>query len=156
MHDVADLYFTVRPATKQLYIVLEGVRRNIVYLEEGICSCGRFQMDELLCPHAWAILNNQQLKPGQYCSSYYKKDNPLRTYEFPVNPMPNESLWVIPTEVLEDVVLPPKGRRNAGRPRKRKLKPASEKEYKRGFSCSIVQMQNRTANNQCHYMYTYV
>ncbi|XP_019263052.1 PREDICTED: uncharacterized protein LOC109240825 [Nicotiana attenuata] len=111
-------YNDVRPATKQLYIVLKGVRRNIVCLEEGTCSCGKFQMDELLCPHAWAVLKNQQLKLGQYCSFYYKKDNILRTYEFLVNPMPDESLWVIQTEVLENVVLPPKGRRNAGRTRK--------------------------------------
>ncbi|XP_009762397.1 uncharacterized protein [Nicotiana sylvestris] len=49
---------TVRPATEQLYIVLEGVRRNIVCLEKGTCSCGKFQMDELPCPHAWAVLKN--------------------------------------------------------------------------------------------------
>ncbi|XP_019233794.1 PREDICTED: uncharacterized protein LOC109214340 [Nicotiana attenuata] len=77
------------------------------------------------------------LKPGQYCSFYYKKDKLLSTYEFPVNPMPDESLWVIPTEVMEDVVLPPKGRGNAGRPKKERLKPASEKESKRAFSCSV-------------------
>ncbi|XP_019224608.1 PREDICTED: uncharacterized protein LOC109206249 [Nicotiana attenuata] len=145
MLGTADLHFTacirmyisVRPATEKLYTVFEGVRRNIVCLEEGTCSCGKFQMDELPCPHAWAVLKNQQLKPGQYCSFYYKKDKLLRTYEFPVNPMPDESLWVIPTEVMEDVVLPPKGRRNAGRPRKERLKPASEKESKRAFSCSV-------------------
>ncbi|XP_070030014.1 uncharacterized protein [Nicotiana sylvestris] len=94
-------------------------------------------MDELPCPHAWAVLKNRQLKPDQYCSFYYKKDKLLRTYEFPVNPMPDESLWVIPTEVLEDVVLPPKWRKNTGRPRKERLKPASEKESKRAFSCSV-------------------
>ncbi|XP_019244602.1 PREDICTED: uncharacterized protein LOC109224481 [Nicotiana attenuata] len=120
---IASEQMTVRPATEQLYTVLEGLRQ--------------FQMDELPCPHAWAVLKNQQLKPGQYCSFYYKKDKLLRTYEFPVNPIPDESLWVIPTEVLEDVVLPPKGRRKAGRPRKERLKPASEKESKRAFSCSV-------------------
>ncbi|XP_019238133.1 PREDICTED: uncharacterized protein LOC109218234 [Nicotiana attenuata] len=134
---IASEQMTVRPATDQLYTVLEGVRRNIVCLEEGTCSCGKFQMDELPCPHAWAVLKNQQLKPGQYCSFYYKKDKLLSTYEFPVNLMPDESLWVIPTEVMEDVVLPPKGRGNAGRPKKERLKPASEKESKRAFSCSM-------------------
>ncbi|XP_019267348.1 PREDICTED: uncharacterized protein LOC109244671 [Nicotiana attenuata] len=71
------MYNSVRPTTEQLYTVLEGVRRNIVCLEEGTCSCGKFQMDELPCPHAWAVLKNQQLKPGQYYSFYYKKDNLL-------------------------------------------------------------------------------
>ncbi|XP_070030822.1 uncharacterized protein [Nicotiana sylvestris] len=94
---IASEQMTVRLATEQLYTVFEGVRRNIVCLEEGTCSCGKFQMDELPYPHAWAVLKNQQLKPGQYYSFYYKKDKLLRTYEFPVNPMPDESLWVIPT-----------------------------------------------------------
>nr|XP_016470267.1 PREDICTED: uncharacterized protein LOC107792557 [Nicotiana tabacum] len=121
---IASEQMTVRPATEQLYTMFEGVRQNIVCLEEGTCSCRKFQMDELPCLHAWEVLKNQQLKPGQYCSFYYKKDSLLRTYEFPMHPMPDESLWVIPTEVLEDVVLPPKGRRNLGRPRKERLKPA--------------------------------
>ncbi|XP_009782634.1 uncharacterized protein [Nicotiana sylvestris] len=59
----ASEQMTVRPTTEQLYTVFEG-----------------------------AVLKNQQLKPGQYCSFYYKKDNLLRTYEFSVNPMPDESL----------------------------------------------------------------
>ncbi|XP_009781030.1 uncharacterized protein LOC107767491 [Nicotiana tabacum] len=134
---IASEQMTESPATEQLYTVFEGVRRNIVCLEEGTCSCRKFQMDELLCPHAWAVLKNQHLKPGQYCSFYYKKDKLLKTYEFPVNPIPDESLWVIPIEVMEDVILPPEGRRNAGRPRKERLRPASEKESKRAFSCSV-------------------
>ncbi|XP_070022631.1 uncharacterized protein [Nicotiana sylvestris] len=134
---IASEQMTVSPATEHLYTVFEGVRRNIVCLEEGTCSCGKFQMDELPCLHAWAVLKNQQLKPGQYCSFYYKKDKLLRTYEFPVNPMPDESLWVIPIEVMKDVVLPPKWRRNAVRPRKERLRPALEKESKKAFSCSV-------------------
>nr|XP_016478263.1 PREDICTED: uncharacterized protein LOC107799638 [Nicotiana tabacum] len=108
-------------------------------------------MDELPCLHVWAVLKNLQLKASQYCSFYYKKDNLFRTYEFPVNPMSDESLWVISTEVLEDVVLPPKGRRNAGRPRKERLKPASEKEYKRGFSyfvCGQSGHNRKTCRNR--------
>nr|XP_009796394.1 PREDICTED: uncharacterized protein LOC104242979 [Nicotiana sylvestris] len=50
---------TVRPATEQLYTMFEGVGQNIVCLEEATCSCGKFQMDKLPCPHAWAVLKNQ-------------------------------------------------------------------------------------------------
>nr|XP_009773418.1 PREDICTED: uncharacterized protein LOC104223643 [Nicotiana sylvestris] len=65
----------------------EKGKENIVCLEEVTCSCGKFQKDELPCPQAWTVLKNQQLKPGQYCFLYYKKDKLLRIYEFPVNPM---------------------------------------------------------------------
>ncbi|XP_070005439.1 uncharacterized protein [Nicotiana sylvestris] len=61
---IASEQMTVSPTTEQLYTVFEGVRGNIVCLEEGTCSYGKFQMDELPCPHAWAVLKNQQLKPG--------------------------------------------------------------------------------------------
>ncbi|XP_075080331.1 uncharacterized protein LOC142165851 [Nicotiana tabacum] len=61
---IASEQMTESPATEQLYTVFEGVRRNIVCLEEGTCSCGKFQMDELPCLHAWAVLKNQQLKLG--------------------------------------------------------------------------------------------
>ncbi|XP_019242081.1 PREDICTED: uncharacterized protein LOC109222135 [Nicotiana attenuata] len=55
---IASEQMMVRPATEQLYTVFEGVRRNIACLEEGTCSCEKFQMDELPCPHAWAVLKN--------------------------------------------------------------------------------------------------
>nr|XP_016439273.1 PREDICTED: uncharacterized protein LOC107765171 [Nicotiana tabacum] len=39
---IASEQITVSPATEQLYTVFEGVRRNIVCLKEGTCSCGKF------------------------------------------------------------------------------------------------------------------
>ncbi|XP_059292442.1 uncharacterized protein LOC132045885 [Lycium ferocissimum] len=95
-------------------------------------------MDEVLCPHALAIIKLNKLTSAQYCSFYYRRDHMLATYEIPVYPILDESTWVIPREVLENVVLPPKGRRNAGTPRKKRLLPSSEKaKKKKKFSCSV-------------------
>ncbi|XP_059315832.1 uncharacterized protein LOC132066552 [Lycium ferocissimum] len=128
---------TVRPATDKLYTVFEGVKRNIVCLEDGICSCGRFQMDEDPCPHALAVIKLNKLMPADHCSFYYRRNHILATYETPVYPIPDESTWVISREVLENVVLSPKGRRNVGRTRKKRFQPSSEKaKKKRKFSCS--------------------
>ncbi|XP_060190411.1 uncharacterized protein LOC132619567 [Lycium barbarum] len=100
----------VRPATDKSYTVFEGVKRNIL----------------------------NKLTLADYCSFYYRRNHILATYETPVYLIPDESTWVIPREVLENVVLPPKGRRNAGRPRKKRLQPSSEKaKKKRKFSCSV-------------------
>nr|XP_016513174.1 PREDICTED: uncharacterized protein LOC107830205 [Nicotiana tabacum] len=112
-------------------MVIDGSFLKAAYMDTILTACTHDRAD------AWAILKNQQLKPGQYCFFYYKKDKLLGTFEFLVNPMSDESLWIIPIEVMEDVVLPPKGRRNARRPRKKRLQPASEKESKRAFSCSV-------------------
>lgn len=45
--------------------------------------------------------------------------------------MLDESAWVIPREVLENMVLSSKGRKNTEKPRKSRLKPSSEKQNKR-------------------------
>ncbi|XP_047249905.1 uncharacterized protein LOC124885699 [Capsicum annuum] len=42
-----------------------------------------------------------------YCSSYYSNKNFRDAYVIPVEPLPCESTWKIPREVLDEVVLPP-------------------------------------------------
>ncbi|XP_060211695.1 uncharacterized protein LOC132639250 [Lycium barbarum] len=69
----------VRPATDKLYTVFEGVKRNIVCLEDGICSCGRFQMDGVPCPHALAVIKLNKLTPADYCSFYYRRNHIFAT-----------------------------------------------------------------------------
>nr|XP_016459395.1 PREDICTED: protein FAR1-RELATED SEQUENCE 5-like [Nicotiana tabacum] len=81
----------VRASTDYIHTVLDGVRRYIICLENKRCSCGQFQLDELPCPHALTALRHRDESFEQYCSPYYTRKNLLRTYEIPVNPMPDES-----------------------------------------------------------------
>ncbi|XP_075080636.1 uncharacterized protein LOC142166116 [Nicotiana tabacum] len=83
----------VRASTDYIHIVIDGVRRYIVCLENKRCSCGQFQLDELPCPHALAALRHRNESFEQYCSPYYTRANLLRTYEIPLNPLPDESKW---------------------------------------------------------------
>ncbi|XP_075088424.1 uncharacterized protein LOC142170419 [Nicotiana tabacum] len=48
----------VRASTDYIHIILDGVRHYIVCLENNICSCGQFQLDELPCPHDLASLRH--------------------------------------------------------------------------------------------------
>nr|XP_009766428.1 PREDICTED: uncharacterized protein LOC104217797 [Nicotiana sylvestris] len=81
----------VRDLTDYIHIVIDGVRRYNVCLENKRCSCGQFQLDELLCPHALAALRHRDESFEQYYSPYYTRANLLRTYEIPVNPLSDES-----------------------------------------------------------------
>ncbi|XP_070008238.1 uncharacterized protein [Nicotiana sylvestris] len=119
-------HYTVVPSTEYLHIVNDGGRNYTVCLLERKCVCGRFQIDELPCPHAWAILKSKFLMPEEYCSSYYKPSTIVMTYDVPVYPLPDKNDWNIPEHVAEEVVLPPKWKRPPGRPKKKRDKNLSE------------------------------
>ncbi|XP_019229220.1 PREDICTED: uncharacterized protein LOC109210277 [Nicotiana attenuata] len=53
----------VVPSTEYLHTVNDGGRNYTVCLLERKCVCGRFQVDELPCPHAWAVLKSKFLMP---------------------------------------------------------------------------------------------
>nr|XP_009776646.1 PREDICTED: uncharacterized protein LOC104226367 [Nicotiana sylvestris] len=93
----------VRGSTDYIHTVIDGVRRYIVCLENKRCSCGQFQLDELPCPHALAALRHKDESFEQCCSPYYTRANLLRTYEIPVNLLPDESKWNVPQHKTEEV-----------------------------------------------------
>ncbi|XP_070019771.1 uncharacterized protein [Nicotiana sylvestris] len=130
--------YTVVPSTEYLHTVNDGGRNYTVCLLERKCVCGRFQIDELSCPHAWAVLKSKFLMPEEYCSSYYKPNIIVMTYDVPVYPLPDKNDWNIPEHVAEEVVLPPKWKRPPGRPKKKRDKNLSELLLpKNQHSCSI-------------------
>ncbi|XP_019248434.1 PREDICTED: uncharacterized protein LOC109227692 [Nicotiana attenuata] len=129
---------TVVPSTEYLHTVNDEARHYTVFLLERKCVCGRFQVDELPCPHAWAVLKSKFLMPEDYCSEYYKPKSVVMTYEVPVYPLPDRNEWNIPAHISEEVVLPPKWKRSPGRPKEKRDKPFSELlQQKNQHSCSI-------------------
>ncbi|XP_019262296.1 PREDICTED: uncharacterized protein LOC109240126 [Nicotiana attenuata] len=111
---------TVLPSTEFLHLVIDGQTRNVVRLHKKDCTCGRFQLDDIPCPHAMAVIQKFHMDLYKYCSDYYSIEYLLKTYEIPVNPLPDETTWQIPEHVSSQVVLPPKGKIKPGRPKKKK------------------------------------
>ncbi|XP_070029794.1 uncharacterized protein [Nicotiana sylvestris] len=128
----------VRASTYHIHIVIDSVKRYIVCLESKKCSCGQFQLDELPCPHALAALRHMNETYENYCSPYYTRESLLRTYEIPVNPLPDESKWNVPQHISDKVVNPPTGeKKQPVSPQKERYKTFDElksKEYK--VSCA--------------------
>ncbi|XP_070007406.1 uncharacterized protein [Nicotiana sylvestris] len=130
--------YTVVPSTEYLHTVNDGGRNYTVCLLERKCVSGRFQIDELPCPHAWAVLKSKFLMPEEYCSRYYKPSTIVMTYDVLVSPLPDKNDWNIPEHVAKEVVLPPKWKRPPGRPKKKRDKNLSELLLpKNQHSCSI-------------------
>ncbi|KAM3322804.1 hypothetical protein P3S67_003955 [Capsicum chacoense] len=117
----------IREPTNYIYGVYKEGRKYIVRLDNTTCNCGRFQLNEIPCAHAIAVLKRKyvnKIKP--YCSDYYKKETLVKTYEMSLCPMPDKRDWHVPPEVLEDMVLPPKYKRPPKRPKKGRKKKSSE------------------------------
>ncbi|XP_015169195.1 uncharacterized protein [Solanum tuberosum] len=118
----------VVPSSEFIFSVYEAGRRYIVCLERKVCSCGRFQLDEIPCAHAIGVLKEKNVKDMHpYCSDYYKPDALAKTYEIPMVAMPDKKDWSAPEDVVAETVYPPRYKRLAGRPRKRRKKNADEK-----------------------------
>ncbi|XP_059310682.1 uncharacterized protein LOC132062048 [Lycium ferocissimum] len=113
---------TVMTSTHYVYLVMDGEKRNIVCMHEKKCSCQRFQIDGIPCPHAMAVLSYTYMEVQNYCAAYYTREYFLKAYEMPVNPLPDESAWDIPTEVLDQIVKPPTWIRRPSRPRVKRYK----------------------------------
>ncbi|KAG5568463.1 hypothetical protein H5410_064526 [Solanum commersonii] len=100
---------------KYVYTVLDGITQFTVCLHQRTCTCGRFQLDELPCPHAL----------------------------FQMDPLPDESTWNTPTHVLEEVVLPPHGKRPPGRPKNKRHTQLREDGFKKAkITCSNCGQQD--------------
>ena len=98
----------------------------------------RFQVDEIPCSHACAVLKKKFLDPEPYCSDLYKPNTLLVTYANPMNPLPDRKDWNVPAYVEHEIVKPPKFKKLPGRPPK-KLRDKSYSELyekKNKNSCS--------------------
>ena len=127
-----------------MYTVLDGITQFTVCLHQRTCTCGRFQLDELPCPHALSILTIKHTAYEKYCSAYYTRKNLLLTYQFQMDPLPNESTWNTPTHVLEDVVLPPHGKKTLGRPKNIKHTQLKEDRFKKAqITCNNCGQHDR-------------
>ncbi|KAM3199573.1 hypothetical protein P3L10_031933 [Capsicum annuum] len=90
LNNVKALRMTMKASSTYIYSVYAG-RRYIVDLENGSCNCARFQIDQIPCAHAIAVLKSKHVKDfGQYCSEYYKPNTLVKTYEVSIVSMPDK------------------------------------------------------------------
>ncbi|XP_047259017.1 uncharacterized protein LOC124891273 [Capsicum annuum] len=117
----------VSASSTYVYSVYDDGRKYIVCLDRRTCTCGRFQLDEITCEHAIAVLKSKHvvdMKP--YYSEFYYLETLRKMYEKSMFPMPDKKDWIMPQEFMDEVVLPPKYKRQPERPKKNRHKKSSE------------------------------
>ncbi|XP_047256232.1 uncharacterized protein LOC124888992 [Capsicum annuum] len=110
-----------------VYSVYDDGRRYIVCLDRRTCSCGGSQLDEITCQQAIVVLKIKHVTYMKlYCSEYYYPEILRKLYEVSMFPIPDKKDWIVPQEVVDEVVLPPKYKRPAGRLKKSRHKKSSK------------------------------
>ncbi|XP_062112915.1 uncharacterized protein LOC133824070 [Humulus lupulus] len=116
---VYSFRLTVKPANEYPFEVFKEEKSWIVNLKEQICTCKRFQNDEMPCGHALAVMKEMNIDPYDYCSHYYTTKVWLETYNATVYPVGKQQHWELPDFFKDIIVLPPFERVKTGRPKKR-------------------------------------
>ncbi|XP_050222281.1 uncharacterized protein LOC126672373 [Mercurialis annua] len=93
---ISSLKLQVKPSTNDIITVLEKGQKYTVNMKERTCTCKKFEVEEIPCQHAVAVLNERRIEPYEYCSRYYTKASMLATYSETMYPLEKEEEWIIP------------------------------------------------------------
>ncbi|KAK6784294.1 hypothetical protein RDI58_017748 [Solanum bulbocastanum] len=91
------------------------VRASTEYLHTVIDGAKRFTIP---CSQAIVAIRYRNKHRDDYYSAYYSNKNYHNTYVIPIELLPCESTWDVPSHVLEEVMLPPIATKQPGRPPK--------------------------------------
>ncbi|KAK1402914.1 SWIM-type domain-containing protein [Heracleum sosnowskyi] len=117
---------TVNSSNDSVFEVCNVDKKSIVNLAAKSCTCNRFQMDQLSCAHAIAVLKKVNHDPYEYCSSYYTKEAMIAAYTELVYRIGKKDTWKVPKVIKARKMYSQKGRVGIGRPKKRRRKGAWE------------------------------
>ena len=118
----------MHPTNDVLFKVHNGDRKAIVDIGLRTYTCNRFQLDQLPCGHAIAVLQKANHDPYDYCSPYFTKlkEAMMHAYEETVFLVGHEDAWKVPENIKSMALYPPQGRVRVGRPKKRRCKASWE------------------------------
>ncbi|XP_038880504.1 uncharacterized protein LOC120072166 [Benincasa hispida] len=124
--------FKVDPINNEEYKVIDGDNHFLVNLAYKSCSCRVWDLVEIPCAHACAVICGLNLDIYTFVLDYYFCSTLLSTYKGSVYPIGNHSDWRSIDVGVN--VLPPIVKRPVGRPRKQRILSIGEK--KRSSKCS--------------------
>ena len=112
---VVAMHCEVTYAGNFTYEVRVGIKTFIVDLDRHMCTCRKWNLTGIPCPHTIGAILTDKRQPEAFVNLFYHRETYIRCYASIVNPIPDQSMWVV-TEF--DAIMPPPLRRPAGRPKK--------------------------------------
>ncbi|XP_057779416.1 uncharacterized protein LOC130997994 [Salvia miltiorrhiza] len=101
------------------------VYRFVVDINANSCTCRYWDLTGIPCIHAVSALHWMGRDPVEMVHDYYSVSRFLKAYESGLVPIRGESMW---PEVEGFKVKPPAVRRMPGRPKKKRIRSANERE----------------------------
>ncbi|KAK3205668.1 hypothetical protein Dsin_019714 [Dipteronia sinensis] len=120
-------YIIVNPVDWNIFSVKRSEKQWTVDLDRKTCTCNKFQMDHFPCSYALAAARERNLDFTSLCADYYKRQTLIDAYLVPIMPIGHPSLWVVPSDIAERVVLNPKSKRQSGSPMEGRHASSSER-----------------------------
>ena len=112
-----------------------------------------FDFDHIPCAHVIAACRYGNMSCYILCSQYYMKNSLISSYSKSIYPTGNNKDWVIPEDICCRVVLPPKIRWPARKPRKERIHSSGEvKAHDAMVDVVIIGIIEKYANDQSHYI----
>ncbi|XP_057773865.1 uncharacterized protein LOC130993105 [Salvia miltiorrhiza] len=99
--------------------------RFVVDVDKTTCTCREWDLTGIPCIHAMSALHYMGRDPIEVVHEYYHVATYLKAYEVGLEPCRGESMWPV---VESFKVKPPEARRMPGRPKKKRLRSATERE----------------------------
>ncbi|CAD5335211.1 unnamed protein product [Arabidopsis thaliana] len=124
---------------RQYSVIGEGGISYYVDLLRKTCSCRRFDVDKYPCVHAIAAARNfvgtewilDGLEMEDLTSHYYHMNTWILAYHRTIYPVPHSSVWIIPDEIRQLIVLPPDTTIKPGRNQETRFPSTGERRRKR-------------------------
>lgn len=111
----------------------------MVDIQRRTCTCRVFDIDKIPCMHAAKAAESQGIDQGLLAHPYFSKSHFCSAYSESIKPIDELSdLSEVPHDIVDQICLPPKLGRKAGRPVKRRYQAFGEQTMnkKRKQACS--------------------
>ncbi|KAK2652915.1 hypothetical protein Ddye_012771 [Dipteronia dyeriana] len=95
----------------------------VVDLDQRTCTCRRWNLTGIPCSHSMAAIYSKRDDPTKYVDKWYFKDTYKKCYSSVLHGIRMEELWF---KTNMPLLLPPKDVKQAGRPRKLRIKEIGE------------------------------
>ncbi|XP_047260667.1 uncharacterized protein LOC124893867, partial [Capsicum annuum] len=119
----SNILESINAALEPLYTRTDLIEKFQAILQQNEAECTRMKVipasEYVYTVHDKEKHLYKNLEKGPYYSNLYKPKTVLRTYDLLVYPLPHKDDWVIPQEILDEVVFPQKYKRPPERPAKK-------------------------------------
>ncbi|KAL5554646.1 hypothetical protein UlMin_042047 [Ulmus minor] len=113
-------------ADQYMFDVVDGDRNYCVDMALWMCTCQKFQLDQLPCDHVLAVVRKTPYQAYDLCSLYYTREFWHETYRGVISPIPHISSWSIPQQISDFDLQPPDVQTVTRRRRKRRVPSIGE------------------------------